>query len=92
MAFPTFGEVAAAVTVAVPGATPVTCTIAVVAFCAIWTDAGTVTTPVGLAVRFTVMPPAGAAVGSVSVKSFVSRPVIERLGGAKLNVVFPVTG
>src|ERR1035437_668335 len=73
VAFTMFAVVAAAVTVAVPGATPVTCTVAVLVFCAVCTVAGTV-------------------IARVSLKSFVSKPVSDRLVGTKLNVVLPVTG
>jgi len=55
------------VIVADPGATPVTATVAVVAFAAMLTVAGTVAAAVLLELKLTVRPPAGAAPESVRV-------------------------
>src|SRR5579884_2528808 len=71
-----FGAVAVAVMVVPPTLTPVIGSGAVVAFLAIVTDAGTLTTPVGLALRLTVRA-AGAGADRVSVAFWVVVPVIE---------------
>jgi hypothetical protein len=76
---------ALAVMVAVPAATPVTATVAVVWFCAIVTDAGIFTTPLGAALSVTVKPPAGAGADNVRVRFLVSGPVRLTLCGEKLN-------
>lgn len=73
MALATFG--ALAVMVAVPAATPVTATAAVVWLCGIVTDAGTVTIPAGAALTATTKPPAGAGADNVRVRFLVSGPV-----------------
>ena len=62
-----FGEELAC-TVAVPGATPVTATVALVALAAIVTVAGTVATPVLLELRLKVTPPVGAGADRFSVR------------------------
>ncbi len=68
-------EIAATpLTTAVPGATPVMVTVAVVALCGITTDDGAVTTPAGAAVMFTVRPPVGAGADSRKVRFFDSVP------------------
>src|SRR5581483_1523912 len=51
----TFAVVVLAVMVVTPAATPPTCTGALLAFAGIVTDAGTLTIPAGLALRFTVI-------------------------------------
>jgi len=85
-----FGEVVLALIVAVPGATPVTATVAAVAPCAIVTVVGTVTTPVGVALIFTVRL-AGAGADSVSVRFWVPTPEIVAVDGVKLSVALPCT-
>lgn len=87
-----YGEAAAAVIVAAPAVTPVTGTGTVVAPAANNAVAGTPATDVALDVRFTVRPPEGAGDASVSVRFWVAVPVIVRVGGVKVSVVFPVTG
>jgi hypothetical protein len=70
--------------VAVPAATPVTATVALVAFAANVTVKGTVATNGLLELRVTVKPPAGAGADKVSVRFWVAVPVIVRLAGEKL--------
>ena len=74
-----------AVTVVEPVAAPVTAIVAVVAPCAIVTEAGIVAMPVGFALRFTVMPPVGAAVESVTVRFLVSVPVSVNGEGVRVS-------
>jgi hypothetical protein len=83
VALATFG--ALAVMVAVPAATPVTATVAVVWFCGMFTDAGIVTIPPGDALNRTDKPPAGAGVDNVRVRFLVSGPVRLTLCGEKLR-------
>jgi hypothetical protein len=80
----TFGTLVLAVMLAVPTLTPVTGTVTVVAFAAIETEAGTVTTPGGVALRFTVSA-AGVAAESESVRFCVATPVIVKSCGLKLS-------
>ena len=78
----TFGTLVLAVIVVVPTVAPVTGTVAVVLFAAIKTEAGSVTTPAGLALKFTVRA-AGVAAESVSVRFCVATPVIVGFCGLK---------
>jgi hypothetical protein len=64
---------------AVPVATPVTGTAAVVAPARIVTEAGTVAAAVLPEARATVTPPAGAATDSVTVRFWVAPAVTERV-------------
>ena len=73
-----FGAALAWITV-VPNATPVTGTVAVVAPWANTAVAGTVAVAGVTELKFTVMPPAGAAAESVSVRFCVPKPEIVRL-------------
>jgi hypothetical protein len=74
-----------AVRVVEPTLTPVTGMIAVVAFAAIVTVAGTLTIPPGLALMFTARPPAGAGPESVTVRFLVSVPLIVSGAGERLK-------
>jgi hypothetical protein len=69
-----------------PKPLPVTGTLAVVAPLANVTVAGTVATDVLLELRFTVVPAAGAAAESVSVRFCVFKPVIVADVGLKVTV------
>ena len=82
---------ALAVIVAVPGATPVTGTVAVVPFAAMFTETGTVAAAVLLEVRPTVKPPAGAGPDSVTVRFCVPVPVMVVLVGLKLRLAVTAT-
>ena len=75
VAFDTLGVAELAVIVVVPALAPFRVTVAVVAFCAMVTVCGIVTTPAGLALRVTDMTD-GAGADNVSVKFFVSGPFI----------------
>jgi hypothetical protein len=68
VALDTVDERAAPVMVVVPEVTPETDTVAVVAPAAMVTAAGIVTIPVGVALRLTSSPPAGAGADKVSVR------------------------
>src|SRR5579884_3549696 len=74
VAFGIFGAAAVAVMVVPPTAAPVIGSVAVVAFFAIVTEAGMLTTPVGLELRFTVRAD-GAGADKVSVAFWVAVPV-----------------
>ena len=69
-----------------PGATPVTATLTLVALAAKFTVAGTVATPVLLELRFMVRPPVGAGADKFKVRFCVAVPVMVRLVGEKLAV------
>ena len=77
--------------VVVPGATPVTATIALVALAAKLTVAGTVAAPVLLELKLMVKPPAGAGADRFRVRFCVAVPVIVRLVGEKLAVAATCT-
>lgn len=80
---------ALAVMLAVPIATPVTCTCALVAPVGIKTVAGTVAIEVLVDARFTVKPGAAAAEDSVSVTFWVPPGVRLIVAGGKLSAVPP---
>jgi hypothetical protein len=75
VALETFGVVVLAVIVVVPTATAVTGTVTDLAFWAMVTDAGTVTMPVWLALKFTVMGE-GAGADRFNVTFCVAGPVM----------------
>lgn len=77
---------ALAVMTAVPGLTPVIGTLVDVPLAAKVAVAGTVATLVLFELRFTVKPPAGACVESVSARLAVAVPVIETVFGLKAMV------
>jgi len=81
---------AAAVIVALPGATPTTLAVVLVAFLAIVTEAGTVTMPVGLAVRFTTVS-AAAGADRLTVTLRLSVPVRVNDPGERLSKALVVT-
>src|SRR3954447_26259619 len=70
-----------------PAPTLVTGTLTLVAFAANVAVAGTVTAAVLLEMRFTVRPPVGAGAARFSAIFCVARPLIVKLGGAKLSDV-----
>lgn len=76
---------APAETVAEPGATPFTATLALVAFAAKETVAGTVTAAELLELRLTVRPPAGAGTERFNCRFPMPTPGMVRAGGAKLS-------
>jgi hypothetical protein len=75
--------------VVVPAATPVTATVAVVAFAAKVTLEGTVATPILLELRFTLNPPAGAGPDKFKVRVCEAFPLTVTFCGEKLTE--PVT-
>ena len=70
--------------VVVPAPTPVTGTMALVAFAAKFTVSGTVATAGLLELKLMIRPPVGAGADSVNVRFCVAVPVIDRLVGEKL--------
>ena len=77
--------------VVVPGATPVTATVAVLVLAAMVTVAGTVAAAVLLELKLIVTPPAGAGADNVNVRFCVAVPVMLRVVGEKLAVAATVT-
>jgi hypothetical protein len=74
-----------------PSATPVTGTVALVAFAAKLTDAGTETTAGLSELKFTDRP-GGAGADRFNVRFCVVSPVMVRLFGEKLTVAVTCTG
>src|SRR5579864_4847854 len=77
--------------VAAPGATPVTVTVALLAFAAKLTVAGTVAAAVLLELKLTLTPPAGAGADRFKVRFCVPVPVILMLAGEKVAVAATCT-
>ena len=87
----TLEDVAAAVTVVDPEATPLTAMVAVVALAAMVTDAGMVTIPAVPVLKLASKPPAGAGPERVSVRFCVCPAETVRLGGVSVSVAVVCT-
>ena len=85
VALVTFGALLAAVTVAVPAATPVIGTFTVEAPCGMVTEAGTVAAAGLLELRVTASPPTGASEERFSATFCVAAPGITTFCAAKLS-------
>jgi hypothetical protein len=80
-----------AMTIVLPTLAAVTGTVAVVAFCAILTDAGIVMMAVGLALRLTTAPPGGAGIESEIVRFCVMASRMVSVCGVKPNAAATTT-